>query len=556
VKLAAVAALIGALQPWGIAQAQTGGCEAIVVSFDGAELPDLLGVPEFESLAVVGGVALMNGRSDAVEELRDVADRVAGEPGLCLTEMEPGSGPADAPSVVASALADTTSDDVLVIVLSGSPGAASAAEGDELGTVILARGDPATLLEASGEPRALTSDSTRRPGVVADVDPAATVADRLDLPSDAGAPIETTEEPAPLDLYERYLQQRRLAVPAAAVSWGFVALAGLGSVLALGFRRRLSGRTLWIAGLIPASVPWLALGLLWVGHLPSLTATTVVPTILLIIVVGVAFTRRVAARRGIFVATAACGGVILLALAVEAAVGWPAAVTPLAGGGQLDGGRFFGMPNIEIGIVLGAALFVAHRVRVRTGVLLLLACALVAGSPWTGSNFGASITLSAAAGLWWGIRRRRPWWAVVLIAGLVTAAGTAVVALMHRYLVERATHVTTFLESGDGVFGAIERQLERLQVGLDLIVDSPFALIPVVGTLALLVVVLRPPGSIARSFEGHDAWRDAVLVIVLGSIVAYLAEDTGAAALGFGFGFALAGLLDVSLAVAREKMTR
>ena len=145
---------------------------------------------------------------------------------------------------------------------------------------------------------------------------------------------------------------------------------------------------------------------------------------------------------------------------------------------------------------------------------------------------------------------------MALIAALVTAVVTAAVALMHRYLVEQATHVTAFLERSDGVVGAIERQLDRLQVGLELIADSPFASIPVLGTLVLLVVVLRPPGPIARSFEGHDAWRDAVLVIVLGSIVAYLVEDTGAAALGFGFGFALAGLLDVSLAVAREKMTR
>jgi hypothetical protein len=420
----------------------------------------------------------------------------------------------------------------------------------------MASGDPQLLLEASGEPHALTSDSTRRTGVVADVDPAATVAEWLGLPSDAGSPIETTDEPAPIDLYERYLQQRRLAVPTAVGSWGVMALAGGGAIVALALRRRLSDRVLWLAGLLPASLPWLALSLLLVGHLPSLTAATVAPTIVLIVVAGVAFTRWVAARRGIFVATAACGALILIALAVEAATGWPAALTPLAGGGQLDGGRFFGMPNIEIGIVLGSALFVAHRVRVRTGVLLLLACALIAGSPWTGSNFGATITLAAAAGLWWGIRRRRPWWAVLLITGVVTTVVTGAVALMHRYLVEQATHVTSFLERGGGVVGAIERQLDRLQVGLELIGDNPFALLPVLGTLVLLVVVLRPPGPIARSFEGHDAWRDAVLVIVLASIVAYLAEDTGAAALGFGFGFALSGLLDVSLAVAREKMTR
>jgi hypothetical protein len=303
-------------------------------------------------------------------------------------------------------------------------------------------------------------------------------------------------------------------------------------------------------------LPWLALGLLLAGHLPSLTAATVTPFLLLIMVAGVAFTRWVEARRGIFAAMASCGAVILVVLAIEAALGWPAAVSPLAGGGQLDGGRFFGMPNIEIGIVLGSGMFVAQRVRVGTGVVLLAASALVAGSPWTGANFGAAITLFAAAGMWLAIRRLRPWWMVALITGVITATGMATVAVMHRYLTDRPTHVTAFLEETSGIVGAIERQLERLGVGLDLIADNPFALIPVVGTLVLLVLVLRPPVAIARSFEGHDAWRDAVLVILLGSIVAYLFEDTGAAAVGFGFGFALSGLIDVSLAVARGMMTR
>jgi hypothetical protein len=193
---------------------------------------------------------------------------------------------------------------------------------------------------------------------------------------------------------------------------------------------------------------------------------------------------------------------------------------------------------------------------VGSGAMLLAACAVVAGSPWTGSNLGAAITLFAAAGMWLGMRSRRPWWMIALITGAITAIGTAAIALMHRYLTDRSTHVTAFLEETDGVVGAIERQLDRLGVGLDLIADNPFALIPVVGTLLLLIVVLRPPNAIAHSFEGHDAWRDAVLVILLGSIVAYLAEDTGAAAIGFAFGFALSGLIDVSLASARRMIAR
>jgi MYXO-CTERM domain-containing protein len=193
---------------------------------------------------------------------------------------------------------------------------------------------------------------------------------------------------------------------------------------------------------------------------------------------------------------------------------------------------------------------------VPSGVLLLVGCAFVAGSPWTGSNFGAAITLFAAAGLWLAIRRRRPWWMVAVIVGAITAAGGTAIALVHRFLADQPTHVSSFLEGSGTVAVALDRLVVRLSIGFDQLVDTPAALIPVVGTLVVLVVVLRPPVAIARSFEVHDAWRDALLVLALGSIVAYLANDTGAAALGFGFGFALSGLLDVSLASARRMMVR
>ncbi|HEX6264392.1 MAG TPA: hypothetical protein VF036_03825 [Actinomycetota bacterium] len=507
----------------------------------------------------------MNGRTGSEDAMADVLEDENGEPisppGLYNARVgDLGIGPS-VDGLVAEGLA-VADGPTLVVIVSRSPLITGRNEGDELGAVVAAWVDPDEMFDAAGqlivtdeEPKALTSDSTRRAGVVADVDPAATVAEWLDLPYDAGAPIERTDEPAPLDLYERYLQQRRLAVPIAAASWGVMLLFGLAGLLALAFRRSASPRTLAVAGALVGSLPWLALGLLLVGHVPSLTYATVVPSLLLIVVVGVAFTRWVEARRGIFVSVAACGAVILVILGIEAALGWPAAATPLAGGGQLDGGRFFGMPNVEIGIVLGSAMFLAHRLRVSSGVLLLAACALVAGSPWTGSNFGAAITLFAAAGMWPAIQRRRPWWMIAVITGVTTAVGTAAVALMHRHLTGRSTHVTAFLEETDGVMGAIERQLDRLGVGLDLIAGNPLAAIPVVGTLVLLLIVLRPWPAIARSFEGHDAWRDAVLVILLGSVIAYLAEDTGAAAVGFAFGFALSGLLGVSLAAARGKMS-
>ena len=122
------------------------------------------------------------------------------------------------------------------------------------------------------------------------------------------------------------------------------------------------------------------------------------------------------------------------------------------------------------------------------------------------------------------------------------------VVVAHRYLTSAATHITTFSEhtGGSAVCGT-SSSIASLS-GTDLIADNPFALLPVVGVLVMLVVVLRPPrrGPARRSREA-PVWRLALLTIVVGSIVAYLVNDSGAAALGEGLTTSLAGMLYVSL---------
>ena len=77
----------------------------------------------------------------------------------------------------------------------------------------------------------------------------------------------------------------------------------------------------------------------------------------------------------------------------------------------------------------------------------------------------------------------------------------------HRYLTSAATHITAFSEHAGGITGLWDKFVDRLAVGSDLIADNPFALVPVIGVLVMLVVVLRPPGAIRRSFEEAPVWR-------------------------------------------------
>ena len=181
------------------------------------------------------------------------------------------------------------------------------------------------------------------------------------------------------------------------------------------------------------------------------------------------------------------------------------------------------------------------------GTALVAAAGLFAGSPWTGSNIGAAVTLFAAAGIWWGLRGELAWWRTAIAAVAAIVAGTVLVVIAHRYLTSATTHITTFSEHTGGVGGLWHKFVERLGVGTDLIARNPFALLPVVGVLAMLIVVLRPPEPVRESFRGAPVWRLALLAIVTASIVAYLVNDSGAAAVGEGLTTSLAGMLYVSL---------
>jgi hypothetical protein len=394
----------------------------------------------------------------------------------------------------------------------------------------------------------LASDSTRRDGVVVAEDLLPTMRSLAGVPDvgGGGSVIRPVDEPPPLDLYERYLANRRMSVPIQTAAGLFVTLGLLLCVGLLAARRRVAPRLSSLGAWIAITVAPLALSLLLAGHLPTLSYATVLPAVIGGTVVGTVAFVPLARARGTMAALAWMGGGTLILFVLEAALGWSAALFTFLGGTELDGGRFYGLPNVEIGLLLGAAVFVVHRLRrTEAGVALIAAVALFAGLPFAGANLGAAVTLAAAAGLWWGLRDGRGVIPTGLACLAAAGAGLVVVLVMNRVVPGPPTHITDFVE-GQG-HGVLPTVAHRLRTGIDLIAHNPFAILPVIGVPATMVAVLRPAEPLRASFAQHPGWREALLTILWGSIVAYVANDTGAAALGLGFGTAMGGLLFVSL---------
>jgi hypothetical protein len=531
--------------------------EVFVVLVPGVSFEEMLGTPNVVSLSRAGGAGLMTlGGGLPTEAGAGVAP---GEMNRHFRWLDPATegGLDEVARQIRSTVEASDAADALVVVASTVSSPEMRAAKDELHPIVVAAGAPADLFPDTGAQGSLTSDSTRRDGVVTDLDviPTITAFRGVEPPADAtGSPIEIIEGPPPFELHERYLAQRRMYVPIGTAAGIYVTLAGLAGVAVLALGRRVPERLRRFVGWACLSIAMLAASLLAAGHLPDLTYATVVPFVALVTVFGTLAFAPLEDRDVLLVPTG-IGITVLLFFVLEAALSWTAALTPFVGGSELDGGRFYGLPNAFIGLLIGACLWVAHRLRTSAGVALLVAAALLAGLPYLGSNLGGGVSLFAAAGLWLAVRERGrlgAWKGIGVFVGF-TLGGLSLILLAHA-VSPFETHVTRFEQQAGGLGGVFEKFGDRLQVGFDLIARNPFALIPVLGLPATIVAVLWPPAPLRPSLQRSPAWRDAILVTLLAGVMAYVVNDSGPAAAGFAFGLGLGGLLGVSLLSEAGKM--
>ena len=439
----------------------------------------------------------------------------------------------------------------LVMVVSPSTSLDMDRVGDQVTPLVMAEGRGDRLLSARGPMHALTSQTTRTDGVVANVDVAPTILRWFGVPvpsSMDGDPMTFTDAPAPFALHRLHLEQRRTRLPVALGEVAFIAAAGIVAIVALlviGLRGGISPVTARAMRFLTVAASAFLLVILGGGLLPHMTYGWIVPYMGLA-TGGLAALALAVPWPGRFAPFAFLGAVGLAFVVLDALFGGNAFRVPLYGNTIFDGARFYGISNTFITLVLASALFLAHGLGRRAGVAVLFAAGLFMGFPRLGINIGGGITLFAAAGIWWAItagRRAtaRPvvWGAVV--TAVVTVAGLAIVLVANRYLPGAATHATRFVQRATGNAGYDWHTLSRrLSVGFSQFGHVPAAYIPIVGLPIVLALVLWGPAPIGRSLERTPRWRDATITLILAAVVAYFANDTGVAAAAPAFLYAVA----------------
>lgn len=410
--------------------------------------------------------------------------------------------------------------------------------------------------------RWLTSNTTRRPGLIQLTDLTATLLSDSapDAPLD-GAEIHGTGDRHPdaaaviedrLDTNERFAQPRKALVPVV-LTLVVVQLLALGWYKRSGSRasRRTFAATLLTAGGFFSAVFLATVTSWWRWPSPGLALYGV--TLVLSAAVG-AVSYLLLRRRATIGVLASAFGVLL----VDGVLGTPLQVGSMFADGPVIGGRFFGFGNSTFAVLALATLALAaaagqrllgsSRPYAAVAVLAIgLAGLAVDGKPGWGTDFGGVIALTPAVLLlaWYAWRGRITWKEVVGLGltGFVLVALLAV--LDYQRPPQDRTHFGTFvarLLDGD-VADVLVRKL-----GLSLrFFGNPGGWAMLVAVIALVFACLAPqrvPSVSYRRFaESGPLVRPALLALVVCGVIGMFLNDVGVVLPSIMAGFAVPTLV-------------
>jgi hypothetical protein len=432
---------------------------------------------------------------------------------------------------------------VLVVGLRAAPGLANTA--------------PLLVLEQPGARGLVTSDSTRRLGLVALEDVRPTIGGPSD--GDDGTRIRLAADPDPAAAATRV--DRRVTALVAARTWA-IPLLCLAAVLALfalvgtwrargdpgrpaAAARTLLALTLALpSGYLLASMAepvaaeaWRALdpGALRDPGVAGPWAVTWVASGVAVAAALTALALRLdrptrAGTRPRPAAPALLGAVLLALVVLDLVLGGHGLSQPLVGGSAWDGERFYGLGNGYFAFALASVMLVAAfapLAAVATAALLV-GLGIVDGLPRLGADVGGALTsmLTAAAALVVLAPGRPGARRVVLLGGLAVAAAVAVA--LGAGLGGPVSHAGRFAERlQQGPADAVGVVVDQLARNLRLLANSPFAWAGPLQVLLAGLIALRPPPPL----DQLPGWIRRVLGLgAFGSALLILLNDTGVTA--------------------------
>lgn len=405
-----------------------------------------------------------------------------------------------------------------------------------------ARLTPVVFYFGGSEGGLLTSDTTRREGVIGNIDIAPTVLNYLNV---ANARNMTGRNIALIDRDEAYeyisllnkqivntSRQRYRVLYSFAV---FEMLISILALLAIIFRKKLNRSLRDIISLLLLGTIIPPLAFLVIPIFGYKTAT-IIYFLLITITALIVITTYYLLNRNPIKIIVVSSGIILLALTLDILTGQHLIKQSIMGYDPIIGARYYGIGNEYAGILIGSSLVFStalieyNKRYIKLIPILYIALVMAIGLPIWGANVGATITatvsfLFASLRLYSKKVKLKSW---VLIAAIVTFIVT-VMALIDLFLLEKQSHLASAIQQiiNGGPMVVIQILTRKVAMNIRVMGVTIWSRVLLIAIVILGILFYKPTGLFKRISNTYPKLAVGWSSILIAGGVGFLVNDSG-----------------------------
>ena len=392
----------------------------------------------------------------------------------------------------------------------------------------------------------LRSDTTRRDGIIGNVDIAPTILEYLDIEIShmIGRPVEVKPLKDNIDVlfeineFTVATSKNRLPVLTTFAFYQMVLLIVALFVVLFGSKLKF-----WVYPIIKnliLSGMVIPIVLLYLPTLKVKSLTLTIVSIILFTLILTLATYKIGEKiRNPILPIILVSLLMTLGLMGDIILGSPMIRSSLLGYDPIIGARYYGVGNEYMGVLIGSGLVMFLSLKelyeIPRGliIILLLAMTIVIGYPYWGANVGGTITaMAATAFVLLRIYRIRIGMKQILYGALGIVAMVAIMGIVDMLLLDSQSHlagaISTIKEGGiTAVFTIISR---KLAMNIRLFGVTIWSKVLVVTLIVFAILFYRPYGEIKKLFDKYPYLSIGWAAIVVASITGFMVNDSGVVA--------------------------
>ena len=447
----------------------------------------------------------------------------------------------------------------LLIILSSHYSSQAAREGKRLAPVLFFQNNiPSGVL---------LSDTTRRPGIIANIDIAPSVVDFFggSMLGVVGEPIRIKTREQPMQrlytLYEQTTFNARYRVNILKTYISFQIILLVTALIVLMFNRRLRYR--WIYSMLCFCILFIITCPLTLFLMPLLRVVNVnIYVALLVMLNGILAATIYYAFNTVQNRVIAIALVTAAVISADLVFGWDLNKTSILGYDAVIGARYYGLGNEYMGVLIGAVLLtvvpLVHKkvLSVKVGSILLFALVPIIGLSIFGANVGGTITSVVAFSFAIVKMRSKPITLKTIMGiGVVLFGVIGMLVIYDVWFATAQSHLAKALWGweSDGWTVIISTIQRKLEMNLRLLRYTIWSRVLLTSVIVLVLLFLRPKGMLMRLMNKYSGFSIAWYAIIVASIAGIMVNDSGVVVAATANIFLMFSLLYFTLGEVYEK---